>query len=52
MRVLRPGGTLVFIGNDLRSGEFAELLRAAATALVTAGGRKQRPGGQRAAPTG
>ena len=40
MRVLRPGGTLVFIGNDLRSGEFAELLRAAATALVPAGGEE------------
>ena len=26
-RVLRPGGTLVVIGNDLRAGEFAELLQ-------------------------
>ncbi len=38
MRVLRPGGTLVVVGNDLRAGEFAELLRAAAGALVPAGG--------------
>lgn len=38
MRVLRPGGTLVVVGNDLRSGEFAELLRAAGGALVPAGG--------------
>src|ERR1700759_4473625 len=38
VRVLRPGGTLVFIGNDLRAGQFAELLRAAAGALVPAGG--------------
>lgn len=27
MRVLRPGGALVVVGNDLRHGEFAELLR-------------------------
>jgi SAM-dependent methyltransferase len=38
MRVLRPGGTLVVIGNDLRAGEFAELLRAAQGALVPGGG--------------
>jgi SAM-dependent methyltransferase len=38
MRVLRPGGTLVVIGNDLRAGEFADLVRAAAGALVPAGG--------------
>ena len=38
MRVLRPGGTLVVIGNDLREGEFAGLLRAAQGALVPAGG--------------
>ena len=38
MRVLRPGGTLVVIGNDLRAGEFAELLRAAEGALVPGGG--------------
>jgi SAM-dependent methyltransferase len=38
MRVLRPGGTLVVVGNDLRSGDFAGLLRAAEGALVPAGG--------------
>ena len=38
MRVLRPGGTLTVIGNDLRAGEFAELLRAAQGALVPGGG--------------
>ena len=38
MRVLRPGGTLVVVGNDLRAGDFAGLLRAAGGALVTAGG--------------
>ena len=40
MRVLRPGGTLVVIGNDLRAGEFAGLLRAAEGALVPAGGEE------------
>jgi SAM-dependent methyltransferase len=40
MRVLRPGGTLVVIGNDLRAGEFAELLRAAEGALVPGGGEE------------
>jgi ubiquinone/menaquinone biosynthesis C-methylase UbiE len=40
MRVLRPGGTLVVIGNDLGAGEFAELLRAAQGALVPAGGQE------------
>jgi SAM-dependent methyltransferase len=40
MRVLRPGGTLAVIGNDLRSGEFAELVRSAAGALVAAGGEQ------------
>ncbi len=40
MRVLRPGGTLVVIGNDLRAGEFAELVRAAGEALVPAGGQE------------
>jgi SAM-dependent methyltransferase len=40
MRVLRPGGTLVVIGNDLRAGEFAELLLAAQGALVPAGGQE------------
>jgi SAM-dependent methyltransferase len=39
MRVLRPGGTLVVVGNDLREGQFAELLRAARGALVPAGGK-------------
>jgi SAM-dependent methyltransferase len=38
MRVLRPGGTLIAIGNDLHAGEFADLVRAAAGALVPAGG--------------
>jgi SAM-dependent methyltransferase len=39
MRVLRPGGTLVVIGNDLRAGEFADLLRATGEGvLVPAGG--------------
>ncbi len=38
MRVLRPGGTLVVVGNDLRAGEFAQLLRAAEGALVPGGG--------------
>ena len=38
MRVLRPGGTLVVVGNDLRAGEFAELVRAAEGALVPGGG--------------
>ena len=40
MRVLRPGGTLIAIGNDLRAGEFAELVRAAGAALVPAGGEE------------
>jgi len=40
MRVLRPGGTLVVVGNDLREGQFAELLRAARGALVPAGGKQ------------
>ncbi len=40
MRVLRPGGTLVVVGNDLRAGEFAELLRAATGALVPGGGEE------------
>lgn len=38
MRVLRPGGRLIVIGNDLGAGEFAELLRAAEGALVPGGG--------------
>jgi SAM-dependent methyltransferase len=37
MRVLRPGGTLVFVGNDLRAGDFAGLVRAAAGALEPTG---------------
>jgi ubiquinone/menaquinone biosynthesis C-methylase UbiE len=40
MRVLRPGGTLVVVGNDVRDGQFAELLRAAQGALVPVGGRE------------
>jgi SAM-dependent methyltransferase len=40
MRVLRPGGTLVVVGNDLRAGEFAELLRAAKGALAPGGGEE------------
>ncbi len=40
MRVLRPGGTLVVVGNDLRAGEFAELLHAATGALVPGGGEE------------
>lgn len=39
MRVLRPGGTLVVVGNDLAAGDFAGLLRAASGALVPAGGQ-------------
>jgi SAM-dependent methyltransferase len=38
LRVLRPEGTLVFVGNDLRAGDFAGLLRAASGAMVPAGG--------------
>jgi SAM-dependent methyltransferase len=38
MRVLRPGGTLVVVGNDLAAGDFAGLVRAAEGALVPAGG--------------
>ena len=38
MRVLRPGGALVVVGNDLTAGEFAELLRAADGAMMVAGG--------------
>ena len=40
MRVLRPGGMLVAVGNDLQAGEFAGLLRAAEGALVPAGGQE------------
>jgi SAM-dependent methyltransferase len=40
MRVLRPGGVLVSVGNDLGAGDFAGLVRAAAAlgAIVPAGG--------------
>ena len=38
MRVLAPGGTLVVVGNDLMTGEFAGLLRAADGAVVSVGG--------------
>ena len=38
MRVLRPGGTLAVVGNDLQAGQFAEFVRAAAGELVPAGG--------------
>ena len=40
MRVLRPAGTLVVIGNDLQAGDFAELLRTAGRALEPAGGQQ------------
>ena len=40
MRVLRPAGTLVVIGNDVQAGDFALLLRAAGRALEPAGGRE------------
>ncbi len=40
MRVLRPGGTLIVVGNDLRAGEFAELLQAAQGAVMPAGGEE------------
>jgi len=40
MRVLRCGGTLVVVGNDLRAGQFAELLRAAEGSLMPAGGEE------------
>ena len=38
MRVLRPGGALVVIGNDLQAGDFADLVRAAGQAVEPAGG--------------
>jgi SAM-dependent methyltransferase len=40
MRVLRPGGTLVVVDNDLRHGEFAGLLRASVQAAPQGGGDK------------
>lgn len=39
MRVLRPGGALVVVDNDLDSGQFAELLRASSAAEAQGGGR-------------
>lgn len=38
MRVLRPGGTLMVVGNDLKAGDFAQLVRAAAGTLLQCGG--------------
>lgn len=38
MRVLRPGGTLMVVDNDLRHGEFATLLRASPWAVAQGGG--------------
>jgi SAM-dependent methyltransferase len=38
LRVLRPGGALVVIGNDLQAGDFADLVRAAGRAVEPAGG--------------
>ncbi len=39
MRVLRPGGALVVVDNDLRAGQFAELLNASPWAAAQGGGR-------------
>ncbi len=38
MRVVRPGGTLIVIDNDLHHGEFATLLRASPWAAAQGGG--------------
>jgi SAM-dependent methyltransferase len=38
LRVLRPGGALVVVDNDLRAGQFAELLRASPWAAAQGGG--------------
>ncbi|WP_211244232.1 class I SAM-dependent methyltransferase [Actinospica robiniae] len=38
MRVLRPGGTLIVIDNDLEHGDFATLLRSSAWAAAQGGG--------------
>jgi SAM-dependent methyltransferase len=39
LRVLRPGGALVVIDNDLRAGQFAELLAASPGSAAQGGGR-------------
>lgn len=39
MRVLKPGGALVVVDNDLNRGQFAELLRASTTSQAQGGGR-------------
>jgi SAM-dependent methyltransferase len=38
LRILRPGGTLVVVDNDLRHGQFAELLAASPAAAAQGGG--------------